>query len=304
MDWNIANNILLIALLVYLVFYMLVHVIERRKKEHLLNLHVKKNSAQKLGERIQVIQDLYHEIDTFLKRRGHTNIADLVFYGVIVAAIGIFIAMAFTGQYLLAVLYPIVFIWFIRKMIKISEEDPIVEMEEALPTTIDNMIRIFSKHSDIKSIIYESTLVSSGPLQKELDWLSRQMNSKNPMVVLEEFSEKYDSVWLNNFAFILMGYLEDSSKDETVRNLRHLRIILEQENTTKKNAISERKPSILINYTLALIGVVGAIANIVVNPTGFNFFFHSYTGLFCFTAGFGFIMATIYMNIRMMKIEK
>lgn len=308
MDWNVilqsTTSVLLATLLAFILIYMLILLIDRRKREHLLNLHKKRNSVQKLGDRLESVQKFYNEIEGFMKARGQENIADIVFYGIIAFAIAIFTAMVFTGQFVLAIVYPIIVVWFIRRMMTISKKDPVVEMEEELPTIIDNMIRIFSKFADVKTIIYETALTANGPLKEELDHLSRQMNIKNPTVVLEEFSEKYNSVWLNNFGFTLLGYLGDSSKDETIRNLRHLRNILDRENTTKKDAISERKPSLMINYALAMVGVVAAFANIFFNPKGFDFFFHTYLGLFCFTAGFGSIMGTVYMNIRMMKIEK
>lgn len=301
---NQVTDILLVSFVAFIAIYMIILLIERRKREHLLSLHKKKNSAQKIGDRFEFMRDFYNEIDEFLTIRGHYNISDILFYGIIIFAIVIMFSMALTGQFVLAIVYPLIVVWFIRRMITLSQKDTIVEMEETLPLAIDNMIRIFSKYADIKTIIYETSLTTNGPLRKELDFLSRQMNTKNPGVVLEEFSEKYNSVWLNNFGFTLIGYLQDSSKEETVRNLRHLRTILEKENTTKKDAISERKPSLMINYALAVIGVIGAFANIFFNPNGFNFFFHSYLGLFCFTAGFGSVMGTIYMNIKMMKIEK
>lgn len=303
-DSKTITNILLVASTLFIVFYMFLLLMSRRKKEQLLSLHIKKNSAQKLGDRFKFVGAFYDDIESSMKKKGNEAMADIVFYSLIVFSLLVAIAMIATGQFLLAIVYPIFLLWFIRKILQISKKDPIVEMEENLPSTIDNMIRILSRYSDIKSIIYETSLVASGPLKEELDWLSRQMNSRNPLLVLEEFSEKHNSVWLNNFAFTLIGYLQDSSKEETIRNLRHLRTILEQENRTKKNAISERKPSLMVNYTLAVLGIGGAFANILFNPVAFDFFFHSYTGLICFTGGFGFVLGTIYMNVKMMKIEK
>lgn len=303
-EWKFVSDALVIALLVFTCFYLLVLLVERRKREYMLKMHLKRNAVQKWGDRFKSVEKFYQEIDEFLTEKGHGNMADLFFYGVVVISLVIFVAMLFTGQIVLAVGYPLAFVWFVRKLVRISRKDPVIEMEEELPAMIDNMIRVFSKYSDIRTIIYETSLMTEGKLQAELDFLSRQMNSKNPRVVLEEWSEKYNSVWLNSFGFTLIGYLDDTSKDETIQNLRHLRNILEKENTAKKDAIKERKPSLIINYSLAVIAVVLGIVNIIFNPIAFNFFFHSYLGLFCFTAGFGFVMGTIYMNIRMMKIEK
>lgn len=302
--YQTTTNVLLLATVLFIVYYMFYLMLQRRKKEHLLNLHKKKNSAQKLGDRVKFVQTFYKEVDSFLAKRGQSHIADIVFYSIMGFSLVIAIAMIFAGQFVLAILYPVIFVWFIRKMMKISNKNPVVEMEEELPNTIDNMIRIFSKYADIKTIIYETSLTAKGSLHKELDLLSRQLNTRSPIAVLEEFSEKYNSVWMNNFGFTLIGYLRETSKEETIRNLRHLRTILEKENKTKKSAISERKPSLMINYSLAVIGVVGAILNIIFNPQGFDFFFHSYSGLIVFTLGFGCIMSTIYMNIKMMQIDK
>mgnify|MGYP001061697921 CR=1 FL=1 len=298
------SNYLMILFVLYIVYYLFVLLIERRRREHLLNLHKKRNSVQRLGDRIQSIQKFYDEVDEFMKAKGKPNISDLVFYGVVGFSVIIAVGMLLTGQFVLAILYPLAFIWFFRKIMKVSKKNPIVEMEETLPTAIDHMLRVFSKYSDIKTIIYETSLMISGPLKEELYLMSRQMNTRNPVNVLEDFSEKYDSVWLNNFGFTLLGYLGDSTKDETVRNLRHLRNILEDENKTKKDAISQRKPSLMINYALVVVAIFFGVANIIFNPKGFDFFFHSYLGLFCFTAGCASILGTIYMNIKMMKIDK
>lgn len=303
--WQFITNVLLIALFTVTFVYLLILLIERRRREYMLNMHLKRNTAQKIGDRVKWIEDFYREIDEFLKEKGYQNIADIFFYGVMLLSLIIFVAMLFTGQIILAMVYPIIFIWFVRRMVHFSRKNPIVEMEEELPSVIDDMIRVFSRFSDIRTIVYETSVLSKGKrLQDELESLVRQMNSRNPKVVLEEWSEKYHSVWLNNFGFTLIGYLEDTSKEETIQNLRHLRTILDKENTARKDAIKERKPSLMINYSLAAVAVVLGILNIVFNPIAFDFFFHSYLGLFCFTAGFGFVLATIYMNIRMMKIDK
>lgn len=303
-EWQFVSDVLALTLLGFTCFYLLVLLFERRKREYMLKMHLKRNPAQKLGDRFKSVEKFYREIDEFLTEKGHGNVADIFFYGVVIVSLVIFVAMLFTGQIVLAVGYPLAFIWFIRKMFRISRKDPVVEMEEEMPAMIDNMIRVFTKYSDIRTIVYETSLMTEGKLQAELDFLSRQMNSKNPRVVLEEWSEKYNSVWLNSFGFTLIGYLDDTSKEETIQNLRHLRNILEKENTAKKDAIKQRKPSLIINYSLAVIAVVLGIMNIIFNPIAFDFFFHTYLGLFCFTAGFGFVLGTIYMNIRMMKIEK
>lgn len=299
------NNLLLVFLVLFILYYSIVLLIERRKREQLLSLHKKrkKNLVQKAGEKFKSLRTLYDEIDAFMVKRGKEHVSDLVFYGIITLSVIVSLAMMFAGQFILAIIYPAVFIWFVRKILTISKKSVVTEMEEELPSTIDNMIRVFSKYADIKTIIYETSEGSSGPLKKELEVLSRQMTTKNPMFVLEEFSEKYNSVWLNNFGFTLMGYLQDSSKNETIENLRHLRKILEQEHKTKKEAISQRRPSLMINYALAVIGVVAAFLNILINPQGFDFFFHTYLGLFSFTAGFASVLGTIYMNIKMMKVD-
>lgn len=299
------NNLLLVFLVLFILYYSIVLLIERRKREQLLSLHKKrkKNLVQKAGEKFKSLRTLYDEIDAFMVKRGKEHVSDLVFYGIITLSVIVSLAMMFAGQFILAIIYPAVFIWFVRKILTISKKSVVTEMEEELPSTIDNMIRVFSKYADIKTIIYETSEGSSGPLKKELEVLSLQMTTKNPMFVLEEFSEKYNSVWLNNFGFTLMGYLQDSSKNETIENLRHLRKILEQEHKTKKEAISQRRPSLMINYALAVIGVVAAFLNILINPQGFDFFFHTYLGLFSFTAGFASVLGTIYMNIKMMKVD-
>lgn len=298
------SNGVIFLLFAFAVGYLILLRIEKSKQKHLLQLHKKKPWFAQIKGQTRFIQSLYRDIETWLNKKNKGYLVRYYFYGILFITFLIFIMMLFTGQIVFAILYPLIVLWFIRCIIRTAISAPIVEMQEALPSAIDNLIRVLSKYADIKSVIYETSQMTTGPLKEELYLLSRQMNTRNPMLVLEEFSEKHDSIWLNNFAFVLMAYLREASKEETIENLRHLRNLLEEENKTKKRVISERKPSLALNYSLAVIATVTGVLSILFNPIAFDFFFHSYLGLFCFSAGYASVLVTIYMNVKLMKIEK
>lgn len=305
-DGKLLSNILTIILLTISVGYLLILSLQKKKRNYLLNMHVekKKTNLSSVLENLKSIKNFKNELEVYLQIKDKGHLTNQFFIGIITGLILIAIALMAMGQYFVAIVYPLIIFWFMRKAMRLSKVDKLFDMENDLPIAIDNMVRVFSKYSDIKNIIFETAQTTKGALREELDLLGRQMNTKNPERVLEEFSEKYTSVWINSFALTILGYLRDSSKEETINNLRHLREILNNENNTKKDAISDRKPGIMINYTLVGLAIFAGVANIVFNPKAFDFFFNTYTGLFCFSAGFFCILGTIYMNIKMLKIEK
>ena len=300
----LAINILLFITVVYALGSYLTYLNNERKRFRLRSGVVKKSRGVKVIQRFKSLNKIYEELEIVLATKGKEHITDTIFYifvGVLTASSMLFLVFKI---YMMAILAPIALGWYARRLLREMRMDSIVMVERALPGALDNMIRISTRHSDVKTIIYETSKVVDEPLRGILDTLSSRMISRNPKDVLDEFSREYDNVWLRSFSFTLISYMEDSDKDATMSNLRNLRELLYQENEGKVKLASERKYGIMINYALAVAGIIVAIANILFNPEGKEFFFNSFFGLVCLIGGFATILGTITLNVRLGKIKK
>ena len=297
-------NIMLLVTVLYALGYYLAYLNNERKRFRLRSGVVKKSKGVELIQKFKSLNKIYDELEIVMASKGKEHITDTVFF----IFTGVLAAVSLTFMvfkvYMMAILAPVGLAWYARRLLREMKQDSIVMVERLLPSAIDNFIRISTRHNDVKTILYETSKVVDEPLRGVLDTLSSRMISRNPREVLEEFSQEYENVWLKSFAFTLISYMEDADKEATMNNLRNLRDILYQENEGKVKLASERKYGIMINYALAVAGVVVAIANILFNPEGKEFFFGTFFGLVCLIGGFATILGTITLNVRLAKIKK
>lgn len=239
-------------------------------------------------------------IKSFLTERNKEQYAIFVFYGTMTLAFVIFIAFISMKQVLLAVIAPIALIWVINKILTMLLSDVNEKIDEQLPYVIDNIIKIFSKYGDLKSVFYEVSLSIDEPLKSRFEKLARKMLSEsNQEKPLMEFADELNNIWVHSLVFILLSYKEESKKEDVISNLRHLGSIIEQENSLKTASVTDKKYGVVLNYFIAFIALVGSIANLIFNPVAKEFFFGSMTGIACFVAGYTAIVATIMINIKM-----
>lgn len=297
-------NLLMFMTVLYAVVYFLSHLNEERKRFQLRSGIVRKRKKVKLIKHIKMLDALYEDLDIVMSTKGKEHIIDTVFYLMLCGILSTGVLFVFLKIYVMAILAPIGFLWYAQRLLKAMQEDAIVVVEQALPSAIDNMIRVSSRFGDVKTIVYETSKMVDEPLRGILDNLSRKMISQNPREALDSFQQEHDNVWLKSVASTLISYLEDSNKEATMNNLRNLRDILTQENDGKVKLASERKYGIMINYALCLAGIIVLGANVFFNPAGKDFFFHSFIGLMTLVAGFSTILATITLNIKLSKIKK
>lgn len=301
---TIIINVLMALTLVYGVIYYLSYLNEQRKRFRIRSGVVRKRQSFKMIERVEFLKEMYNDLDVVLSTRGKEHISDTVFY-MLMTIMGLSSLMFLYFQvYIMVILAPIGLAWYFKRLLKAMQEDSIVMVERALPSAIDNMVRVSSRFSDVKSIVYETSKLVDEPLRGILDNLSRKMISNNPKEALDEFQQEHDNVWLKSIASTLISYLEDSNKEATMNNLKNLRDILAQDNEGKVKLASERKYGIMINYALAGAGVIVLFMNIFINPVAKEFFFGSFFGLVCLIAGFATILGTITLNVKLSKIKK
>lgn len=300
----ILINLLLAITIVYGVIYYLSHLNERRKRFRIRSGVVKKSKGVKLIKRFKSLHKIYEDLDVILATKGKEHITDTVFYIYIGMLVGVGAIFLYFQVYLMVLVAPIGLGIYGKRLIHAMQQDSIVMVERALPSAIDNMVRISSRYGDVKTIVFETSKTVEEPLRGILDNLSRKMISQNPKEALDEFQQEYDNVWLKSIASTLISYLEDSNKEATINNLKNLRDILYQENEGKVKLASERKYGIMMNYALAGAGVVVFLLNVLINPEGKEFFFNSFFGLVCMVAGFSTILGTVTLNVKLAKIKK
>ena len=301
---GLLTNVLLLIAVLYAVTYYLSYLNETRKRFRIRSGVVRKSRGVKIIKRFDSLRKIYEELDVVMATKGKEHITDTVFYIFMGSLLASSLLFVYFQVYLMAILAPIGLAWFVRKLIHAMQQDSIVMIQHALPSAIDNLIRVSSRYSDVKTIVYETSKMVDEPLRGILDNLSRRMISQNPREALNEFQQEYENVWLKSVGSTLMSYLEDSDKEATIENLRNLRDILYQENEGKVKLASERKYGIMINYALAFAGVIVLILNIGFNPNGKAFFFSSFIGLSCLTGGISAILGTVLLNVKLAKIKK
>lgn len=252
-------------------------------------------------KKIQLVHTYYMDLSVLLRSKEREFLTDPLFGVSLVAVVGSGIFLIFMKQLILALVFPVILLKFLTYVVKLCTRHTIEEIEDQLPSAIDKVIRVSTKNDDIKKILYTTSLDLEEPLKSIFDNLAIKMSSSYKTDTLMDLGNRYNNIWVWSFVFILIGYSTNTSKAETVESLRSLRVLLEAENTNKKNQSRERKYSAALNYTLVAAAFGGFIANLVFNPAGKDFFFSSLVGLICLTGGFSAIFITILLNIKMVR---
>lgn len=277
-----------------------------------LNLMLMKKSQDvKLG-RIQLSQSrwtkkmgwihtYYLNVATYCRSKEFEHLTDFLFIFNLIFCGGTGIFLFLMKQLILALVVPVILIKFSDHIFTLATRRTIEDIEDQLPSAIDKVIRVSTKNDDIKKILYTTSLDLEEPLKSIFDNLAIKMSSGYKTDTLMELGNRYNNIWIWSFVFILIGYSTNTAKAETVESLRNLRVLLENENLSKKNQSRERKYGVALNYTLIAVSFAGFIANLIFNPSGKEFFFSSLVGLICLTAGFSAIFITILVNIKMVK---
>ena len=160
-------------------------------------------------------------------------------------AVGIF---AFLGFHLL-----------IKMALQNPGEDKMKGFEYRLPEVIDILMRCFSKSDDVQSILYETSLEIDEPFHSLFGNIARKMTSSGHLSVLNEYAHQSNNVWVHSLFTVLIRYKEDAKKEDTIKNLRHLRDMISQENQLKRALMSDKRYSVVLNYLIAGVSILGNI---------------------------------------------
>ena len=303
---KILNNITILVTVVIIVLALLKTIDEKSKYDNLYTGNVKKMENKFLSKilSLQMLKKYHGLLEIRLKEMGKAHLSNFVFTSSMVFMIVSAIFMVLMKQYFLALFVPIILIKFFTYLLNLLAKDAVEEIEKTLPLAIDNIIRINSKYSDLRTILYEVSTNSPEPLASIFADMSRRMMTSPQDEVLMEFAEAYDNVWIYSFVLILISYMEDSNQEDTLKNLKNLRDMLERENFLMSKKISENRYGVAINYTVAGLGFLGFIINLTVNPYGKEFFFRTIPGLISFFIGMGALLFTIVVNIKLVHQKK
>lgn len=296
-------NILFLAFIVLLALTVIEMISDKYKEDRIKGL-IKDNTKVTKLRNLTFLKKYANNLEIVLKENQKENLFNLLFYLSLLLSVILLIGLVCVKQFLLAVLSPCIVLFVSNKVCINLMVDVSDNIEKELPVVIDNIIRIYSKYGDIKTILYEVSLVCEQPLKNVFEEMSREMSSSPADKVLNSYAEKYDNVWFYSLVFILLSYLEDSSKEETIKNLSNLRNLLDKENTVQRDKVTGKKLSITTNYVIISFSAVWFIVNLMIVPGTVNFFFSTFFGLSCFIGGFACIIATIFINISMTKSKE
>ena len=299
---NISTSFLITISFYLVLFFALlisIDIIKTKCKQRGSN-----NKVLHTIENIPFLNNFSKNLEDLLKDQGKESLFSYLLYGSLIFAIFIACLLFKVKQTLLAVIFPFFLIYLLNKICIKMKSDFTEEMEEQLPIAIDNIIRIWSKYSDVKTVFTESSKLCKYPIRDIFEDIARKMITESPKEVLMQYTHLYDSVWFYSFVFIIISYLEGGSKKETIENLRSLRNILEKENFMKKMSVTDKRYSVIINLSICLLALIGFGVNLAVTPNAKNFYFSTPIGLLCFLIGIGAIIATILLSIEMTKKKK
>ena len=117
---------------------------------------------------------------------------------------------------------------------------------------------------------------------------------------LISFIEKTENLWLHSFVFTLINYKETSSKEDIVENLLTLSGLIDKRNDMSDKMIADRKPVVIVNYMLLVVGIVIFIGNLVLNPIMKSFIFTP-MGTFSLIMGISCMFLTVIVNMKFTK---
>lgn len=302
---NLIINVLLISLLCILGLSFFQIVEDERKKRAMFSKISEDSSREIVSTKTQFFYNYKMLIKKILTQKNMGKYADKMFVSIILFSVFLFVYFITIKQYFIGLFAPIILNFFLIKMFQVSADDIDEDIENQLPNVIDVIIRVFSRYGDLKTIIYNTSQQIDNPLAEKFEQLSRNMSSDSSQEkALMELADNLGNVWVYSLIYILLSYKEDAKKEDVIFNLTKLRDIIAEENAMKDKASSDKKYGIALNYFIAFLAFAGGIGNIILNPMGKQYFFHSFQGALCFLIGYGCVFTTLITNIIMSKKKK
>lgn len=293
---NLLSALLLLSI-VFALFCSVVVYLENERENNIYRKVTIKKERKSFFKDV-LLKDLYSNINDLMKERGkdekETNKIVMI---LMLLILGVSLFMIVVRQILLGCIFPIVLTFTTVKITNLMKKTQDDYIQEQLPGAIDNIVRTFTKYSDLRTILYEASGTLKDPMRSMIAGISGKMLNQSPNIVIEDFADEVNNIWINSLCFILLNYLEATPKKEVVENLRNLRDIISRENKSKKKEKLERKMTVLINYAICGVAILGFAGNLLINPMAQSFFFSTLPGLICFVVGLALLITAIFSNL-------
>lgn len=234
-------------------------------------------------------------------KQNSEKIEKIVYASILVFEVVLLSVFLFFDKLTLGILIVLIFHYVVIGLIKIASTDIDGIVSQELPIVIKHFIKTLSKTSDLKAVIYSVSKHATHPLKPKLEQLSRRMLSEDDEKCLHEFADEINSIWMYTFIFLVLSLKEHSRKEDVIENLKMLSRILDDNNTEKNKELSERRPMIMMNYSILFLAILAFAGNLMFNEVGKDFLLNDFKGILITATGVGLLLATVFINTTLAK---
>lgn len=149
-------NLVIVALILSLITLLVETLDLHKRKKRLYGGIGEYSISQTEKSKSKFFKKYYGTLETLFNERGLQRYTKVVFYGALIISVYLSVSFIQMGQILFAVLVPVLFNLSIKKIATMLISNDMELIEQHLPYTIDTIIKVFSKYSDLKSVIYEN----------------------------------------------------------------------------------------------------------------------------------------------------
>lgn len=300
---RIDVNLLLIPLIISLFMVILFYYSRLKRINSFFNFKKEEKQDKKKKEkkkRKSSLDTTKEKLYMALLLRNKEKLHNPIFNSSLIGIFLVFLGFLYLNSLVLAILIPLIIYLFLSKIVDEMLVSFDVVVRKNFTILVNHIVKVFSTTNDLGIVLYESSKQMEEPLRSLILTLSREMMTDNSEQQLINFIEETDNLWLHSFIFTLVNYKEGSSKESVVNNLIKLSDMIEARNDVSEKMINERRPIVMLNYMLLVVGVAIFIMNLIMNPMMMSFLFTP-TGTLCLIVGVSAALGTILMNIKLLK---
>lgn len=294
-------DILMIVLLGSTVLLLLNLLQQRQDTKKLYRIQGEREIKEKEGIKFEFsyFKKLKNNINLYFHFKKNKQMGTYFYYGILVTEFVFFVGFLFANKVIFAVLLPPITHFFMIKLFDLITVNIHNYIQAELPIAIKHFIKVLTKTSDLKTVVYETSRELSDPLRSMFFDLSRKMITENHEKCLMDLAEEVDDIWMYAFTFLLISYKEQSKKEDIIKNLTTLADMLYKENDVKEKSITDKKFVVIMNYAILAVGIAGLFANLVFNDSAKPFFFESPMGMLALIVGILSCLGTVLVNLIM-----